>query len=69
MLYKNETIWGLLRDGPWIAAYEIAALGYALLRERELLGGYREFRALLPAARAGARSSRRGARCAGRRSA
>lgn len=51
MVYKNETAWGLLRDWPWIAAYEIAAVGYALLRERTLLAGYRGFRALRPAAR------------------
>jgi GT2 family glycosyltransferase len=51
MVYKNETVWGLLRDWPWIAAYEVAALGFAVLRERELLGAYRDARALLPGAR------------------
>lgn len=51
MAYKNETAWGLLRDLPWIVGYEAAALGFAVLRERELLGGYREFRELWPAAR------------------
>jgi GT2 family glycosyltransferase len=51
MVYKNETAWGLVGDWPWIAGYEIAALGFALLRERELLAGYREFRALRPAAK------------------
>ncbi len=50
MIYKNETAWGLLRDWPWIVAYEVAALGYALLRERELLGAYRDFLAARPAA-------------------
>ena len=42
----NETAWGLARDWPWILGYELAALGYALLRERALLGGYRDFWAL-----------------------
>jgi hypothetical protein len=42
---------GLSRDLPWIAAYEVAALGYVLLRERHLLAGYREVRAA-PARRA-----------------
>lgn len=50
MLYKNETRWGLLRDWPSIAAYEVAAFGYALLRERGLLGAYRDFLAARPAA-------------------
>ena len=54
MAYKNETASGALRDLPWIAGYEIAALGFALLRERELLGAYREAWAL----RAGARRRR-----------
>jgi GT2 family glycosyltransferase len=51
MWVKNETRQGLLRDLPRIAAYETAAFGYAVLRERHLLEGYREVRALLPAAR------------------
>ncbi|MFL5844146.1 MAG: glycosyltransferase family 2 protein [Solirubrobacteraceae bacterium] len=51
MAYKNETVWGLLRDWPWIAGYELAALGFALLRDRALLGGYRDFVAARPAAR------------------
>jgi GT2 family glycosyltransferase len=55
MAYKNETPLGLLVDLPFILAYEIAALGFALLRERELLGAYREAWAL----RAGARRRRR----------
>jgi GT2 family glycosyltransferase len=55
MAYKNETAAGLLRHAPWIAGYELAALGFALLREHELLGGYREAWAL----RAGARRRRR----------
>jgi hypothetical protein len=52
MWVKNETRQGLLHDLPRIAAHETAALGHVLLRERHLLGGYREVRAMLPAARA-----------------
>jgi len=51
MAYKNETPLGLLVDLPWIAGYEIAALGFALLRERELLGAYADAWALRAAAR------------------
>jgi GT2 family glycosyltransferase len=51
MWVKNETRQGLLRDAPRIAAYELAAFGYVLLRERHLLAGYREVRDMLPAAR------------------
>lgn len=42
MMIKNETGSGLARDGAWIAGYEVLALGHVLLRERELLGGYRD---------------------------
>ncbi|MBI5106049.1 MAG: hypothetical protein HZB46_13900, partial [Solirubrobacterales bacterium] len=51
MAYKNETAASFARHAPWILGYEVAALGYALLRERELLPAYREALALLPAAR------------------
>ena len=51
MWFKNETRRDLLRDLPLIAAYELVALGYVLLRERHLLAGYRETRTLIPAAR------------------
>lgn len=54
MLAKNETPAGLLVDLPWIVGYELAALGFALLRERELLGAYRDAWAL----RAGTRRRR-----------
>jgi GT2 family glycosyltransferase len=37
MLAKNAT---LTHDLAFVAAYEVAALGHALLRERELLGAY-----------------------------
>jgi GT2 family glycosyltransferase len=52
MIAKNETAAGLWRDAHRIAGYEILAFGYALLRERHLLGGYRDFLRLLPNARA-----------------
>jgi len=52
MWAKNETGRGLLRDLPFVAAYEIAQLGYVALFERHLLAGYREVWAALPAARA-----------------
>lgn len=42
MMVKNETRRGLARDGARILTYEVLALGHALLRERHLLGGYRE---------------------------
>jgi GT2 family glycosyltransferase len=51
MWIKNETRRGLLHDLPFILAYEAAALGHVLLRERFLLEGYREVREALPAAR------------------
>lgn len=51
MIVKNETRRGLRRDGARIAGYEVLALGHALLRERALLGGYREAARLATAAR------------------
>jgi GT2 family glycosyltransferase len=51
MIAKNETAAGLARDLHRILAYEVLALGYALLREPNLLGGYRDALRLLPAAR------------------
>ena len=51
MMVKNDTLQDLRRDLLGIAGYEIAALGYAVVRERHLLGGYRELRDLLPTAR------------------
>jgi GT2 family glycosyltransferase len=42
MMLKNDTAGALLRDLPWVAGYEVAALGHVLLRERYLLGGYRD---------------------------
>jgi GT2 family glycosyltransferase len=51
MEVKNETGRGLARDLPWIVAYEVLALGHALLRERSLLPAYRDFWRALPGAR------------------
>jgi GT2 family glycosyltransferase len=51
MMVKNDTLQDLKGDLTRIAAYEIAAFGYALVRERHLLRGYRELRELLPTAR------------------
>jgi GT2 family glycosyltransferase len=51
MMVKNDTLRDVGGDLPRIVGYEIAALGYALLRERHLLRGYSELRHLLPTAR------------------
>jgi GT2 family glycosyltransferase len=51
MWAKNETRPGLLRDLPRVAAYEAAQLAWVLLRERYLLGGYREAWRAMPGAR------------------
>jgi len=52
MMVKNETPAGLRTDLGPIALYELLALGHVLLRERFLLRGYAEARALAPAAQA-----------------
>jgi GT2 family glycosyltransferase len=52
MWFKNETRGGLARDLPFIAAYEIAALGHVLLRERHLLRAYAQAWRALPQMRA-----------------
>lgn len=51
MMVKNDTLQDLRSDLARIATYEVAALGYALLRERHLLQGYGELRHLLSTAR------------------
>lgn len=51
MMVKNDTARDLRGDMLRILGYEIAAFGYALVRERHLLGGYQELRRLLPTAR------------------
>jgi GT2 family glycosyltransferase len=60
MVAKNERPRDALRDLPHLVVYEIAALGYALLVEHELLGAYRDAWRALPGAR------RRRARLRGR---
>lgn len=51
MMAKNDAWDDLSGDLGTLLGYEFLALGYALLRERELLGGYREALARLPEAR------------------
>jgi GT2 family glycosyltransferase len=48
MIAKNDTAGGLARDLPRLLAFEVAALGFALLREPFLLRGYAEAARLLP---------------------
>lgn len=48
MILKNDPLESLLRDLPRIAAYELLALGFALLRERHLLRGYLEAARVAP---------------------
>lgn len=64
MMVKNDTLQDLKGDALRIVGYEVAAFGYALVRERHLLQGYRDLRELLPTARAQRREiqSRRRAR-------
>ncbi len=50
MIAKNETPADLVRDAGPLLLYEAQALGYALIREHELLPGYREAARRLPAA-------------------
>ena len=51
MMIKNDTAGALLRDAPRLLAYEVLALGFALLRERSLLRGYADALRLLGGAR------------------
>ena len=50
MIAKNDRLGDLLRDAGPLLEYELLALGYALLREPELLGGYVEALRRLPGA-------------------
>jgi GT2 family glycosyltransferase len=52
MTVKNDPPATFLRDLPFILGYELAALGFALLRERFLLRGYVEAALLVPRMRA-----------------
>ena len=51
MMLKNDSLLSFTRDLPRIAAFEVLAFGYALLRERHLLRGYAEALRLAPDAR------------------
>ncbi len=42
MIAKNDSVGELIRDAGPLLLYEVLALGYGLLRERGLLGGYAE---------------------------
>jgi GT2 family glycosyltransferase len=48
MIAKNDPLAALVRDLPRILAYEVLALGFAILRERHLLRGYVEAIRLMP---------------------
>jgi GT2 family glycosyltransferase len=50
MIAKNDSLADLVRDAGPLLLYELLALGYALLRERELLGGYVDAARRLPGA-------------------
>lgn len=50
MMAKNDSLGGLAHDAPSLLLYEVLALGYALLREPELLAGYVEAARGLPGA-------------------
>jgi GT2 family glycosyltransferase len=50
MIAKNDSLTDLLRDAPALLLYEVLALGYAVLREHELLEGYLETARRLPPA-------------------
>ena len=50
MMAKNDSLRDLLRDTGPLLLYEVLALGYALLREPELLRGYLEAARRLPGA-------------------
>ena len=51
MIAKNDRAADLVRDLPHVLLYELLALGYALVVERELLRGYRDAWRALPATR------------------
>ena len=51
MIAKNDSLADLARDAGPLLLYELLALGYALLREPELLAGYAEAVGRLPGAR------------------
>jgi hypothetical protein len=50
MIAKNDSWRELARDAVPLLVYEVLALGYAVLREHELLRGYAEAARRLPRA-------------------
>jgi GT2 family glycosyltransferase len=50
MIAKNDSLLDLIRDAGPLLLYEVLALGYAVLREPELLRGYLEAVSRLPGA-------------------
>jgi len=62
MMLKNDSPAAVLRDLPTLLAYEAGSLGYALVAEPELLGGYRDAARLAPRALRKRRELRRRAR-------
>jgi GT2 family glycosyltransferase len=67
MVFKNETCGGFLRHAPWIVGYEIAALGWTLVREPFLWRAYLDAFRKLPGARRRRRWVQGRRRDAGRR--
>ena len=65
MMVKNDTAPGLVKDLPTIAAWELAALTWAILREPHLLRAYGDAVRLLPAARRKRRAVQAARRSAG----
>lgn len=51
MMVKNDTWRAVAADAPALLAWEVLALGHVLLRERHLMGAYREAWRRWPAAR------------------
>lgn len=49
-LVKNETLAGFLMNAPWLIGWEVLRLGFVLIRDRGMLGAYRETWRELPGA-------------------
>ena len=47
-LVKNETLRGFIVNAPWLISWEVLRLGFVLLRDRKMLGAYREAVGHLP---------------------
>jgi len=50
-LVKNETLGRFIINLPWLVAWEALRLGFVLMRERDLIGGYRAAWGEIPEAR------------------